>query len=367
MSKLSEYACQNEQAIYLHPETINPIYTPFYHDADKIVACNSYSRYMDKNQVFTSLWNANDHLTKRKIHVELTSRIARIIGRNLGLNEDLIEAAALGHDNGHTPFGHEGERALNLISTKYGEGFFNHNIQSVRNLMFLENHGEGLNVSLQVLDAALCHNGEVAARKYIPHSKTVQEFMDEYYAAYQDKSVLRKLHAMTLEGQTIRLSDLVSYIGRDIDDAERVGMLTWDDIPADIKNVLGNSTPEIVDIIIGDVIDNSYGKPYLELSPIIYENLDKLLKFNTANIYMKKLSPEQVAYLSFMFETLFKCYINDLETMNPDSNIVAYFNGMVPSYQENNSNARIAIDYIAGMTDTYFQNEFNKEMTRIRK
>jgi len=364
---LSEYACRDEEAIYLKPEEINPIYTPFYHDTNKIVACNTYSRYMDKTQVFPSLWTSNDHLTKRKIHVELTGRIARTIGRNLGLNEDLIEAGASVHDFGHVPFGHEGERALNKISLKYGAGFFSHNVQSVRNLMFLENNGKGLNVSMQVLDTALCHNGEVTERRYIPRPKTKEEFLEEYYACYQDKSVLGRLHAMTLEGQTVRLSDLVSYIGRDIDDAKRVGILTWEDIPNDIKKILGNSTPEIVDNIIYDVLENSYNKPYLEFSAIVYETLDRLLKFNTANIYMAKLSPEQAKYIEFMFDTMFQIYVQDLERMNPNSSVVAYVNGMNQIYRDNNDNTRIAIDYLAGMTDSYFQTEFNKAMTRIRK
>src|SRR5574344_2319995 len=160
---LKEYACLNKDAIHLkeYKEDIRPSY---FRDVDRIINSTAYTRYLDKTQVF-SLVN-NDNVTKRIVHVSLVSKLARTIGRALSLNEDLIEAIALGHDLGHVPFGHVGERILNDISLKYDEGYFMHNVQSVRELMVLENDGEGKNICVQVLDGILCHNGEFELKEY---------------------------------------------------------------------------------------------------------------------------------------------------------------------------------------------------------
>ena len=160
---LSDYACTDDKVIRFEKESED--FRPgFFRDIDRIIYSLSYVRYMDKTQVFTE--TKNDHIQKRMIHVQYVSKIARTIGRALNLNEDLIEAAALGHDLGHTPFGHVGERVLNEISKEVGEGYFMHNINSVRNLMFVENYGKGQNISLQVLDGIMCHNGELVSNEY---------------------------------------------------------------------------------------------------------------------------------------------------------------------------------------------------------
>lgn len=158
----SPFATKDKESIRLIPieEDIRP---NFFRDIDRIIHSTSYTRYMDKTQVFSL--KDNDNISKRMVHVQLVSKIARTIGRALSLNEDLIEAAALGHDLGHVPFGHEGERILNKISLKHNEGYFNHNVQSVRELMDIENDGEGINLSIQTLDAILCHNGELELKE----------------------------------------------------------------------------------------------------------------------------------------------------------------------------------------------------------
>ena len=178
-SILSPYACRDNEAYRFSEILDNDIRAPFYRDTDRIVYSLSYTRYMDKTQVFSL--NDNDNITKRMTHVQMVSRIARNIGRALKLNEDLIEAAALGHDLGHVPFGHAGERILNEISLEVGEGYFNHNIQSVRTLMVLENNGVGSNITLQVLDAIMCHNGELELQEYRPKKKTKEDFLNELY------------------------------------------------------------------------------------------------------------------------------------------------------------------------------------------
>ena len=248
---LSDYACKDDEALYLH-EQQKDIRTPFFRDIDRIIYSLSFIRYQDKTQVFS--YTNHDHVSKRMIHVQLVSKIARTIGRALGLNEDLIEAASLGHDLGHTPFGHQGEYILNELSLKHEEEYFNHNIQSVRNLMVLENYGQGLNITVQVLDAIMCHNGEFALGKYYPKKKTVNEFLSEYEKSYHDQKLLSKLHPMTLEGCVVRVSDLIAYLGRDIDDAVRLNILKREDIPKEITDVLGNTTKEIV---------NTFGKIFL--------------------------------------------------------------------------------------------------------
>ena len=177
IKNLSKYACSYEDGIRLWEEEED--FRPnFFHDIDRILYSLAYTRYLDKTQVFTH--GENDHLTRRMTHVQFVSKIARTIGRSLNLNEDLIEAAALGHDLGHTPFGHLGEEILNRISLEHNAGFFNHNIQSVRILMNIENYGQGYNITVPVLDAIMCHNGEIPLGKYIPKKKSKEEFLKEY-------------------------------------------------------------------------------------------------------------------------------------------------------------------------------------------
>ena len=355
---MNNLACKNEDAIYF--EKIDKDFRlPFSRDIDRILYSLSFQRYMDKTQVFS--FKENDHLTKRMIHVLYVSKIARTIGRALDLNEDLIEAGALGHDLGHTPFGHVGEAILNKISLNAGCGYFNHNVHSVRLLMNIENYGCGKNITLQTLDAILCHNGEFVEGLYKPKNKTKEEFLEEYKNTYLDKDACKKLTPMTLEGCVVRISDLIAYLGRDIDDAVRMKLLTWEDVPSKITNVLGKSNRDIVNILINDVIKESKGKAYIKLSNSVFEAIKDLKDFNYENIYYKAYTKEEKNELENMLNTLYATYINDLNTNNKDSNIIkSYLNNMSDEYKSNNSKERIVIDYIAGMTDDYTLKEYNK-------
>ena len=254
---LSKYACPYENGIRINPES-EDLRPSFFRDIDRIIYSLSYTRYLDKTQVFTH--EENDHLSRRMTHVQFVSKIARTIGRALNLNEDLIEAAALGHDLGHTPYGHVGERILNELSLEHNEGYFNHNIQSVRVLMNIENYGKGQNISLPVLDAIMCHNGEFALGEYYPKDKNLEEFLSEYHSSYKDKSILKTLKPMTLEGCVVRISDMIAYLGRDIEDGVRLGIISFEDIPKKIADILGTSNREIVNVIVFDIINNSIGK-----------------------------------------------------------------------------------------------------------
>ena len=254
-SCLSRFGCSDDASIRFFAED-SKFRTSFFRDIDRVLYSLSYVRYIDKTQVFSN--SDNDMISKRMIHVQFVSKIARTIGRALGLNEDLIEAASLGHDLGHVPFGHVGESILNKISLRYGEGYFNHNVQSVRTLMVLENGGRGNNISLQVLDAILCHNGEIISGVYTPVSKDKDEFLFEYNESYKNKDILKDIRPMTLEGCVVRISDVIAYIGKDIDDAVRLGKISKSDIPSSIVKVLGASTSDIINTIVLDIVFNSF-------------------------------------------------------------------------------------------------------------
>lgn len=355
---LSEYACKDSEAIYLN-DGKEDFRGTFYHDIDKILYSLSFTRYMDKTQVFS--YKKHSHITKRMLHVLLVSKIARTIGRSLGLNEDLIEAISLGHDLGHVPFGHAGERILNDISMRVNEGYFNHNIQSVRNLLYVENYGKGLRVSIEVLDGIMCHNGEFEVIKLEPKRKTKEEFLDEYKSSYNDKERMNRFVAGTLEGCVVRISDMIAYLGRDIDDAIRMKLISRDDIPKNVAKNLGVTTSEIVNTIVNDVISNSINKPYIKLSENVYNAIKELKVFNYKNIYDKANSPEDLKLYNDMFNKLFEIYINDIVTNNKDSMIVSSFlKNMDSNYVKNNTKERIVIDYLAGMTDEYIKQEYSK-------
>lgn len=357
-SILSNYACKDEEAIYFEKRD-EDIRSSFFRDTDRILYSLAFLRLQDKTQVFSYI--THDHVSRRMIHVQFVSKIARTIGRALGLNEDLIEAASLGHDLGHVPFGHVGERILNEISLKVNEGFFNHNIESARILMNIENYGKGLNISVQVLDAIICHNGEIAKGIYKPKNKTKEEFLNEYKNAYKDKNLLTKLEPMTLEGCVVRVSDLIAYLGRDIDDAVRLKIIKREDIPKIITDILGSSTKEIVSSCINDIIKNSFNQNYIKLSDKVYNAIEELKKFNYLKIYNNSESSKTKEELESKFNTLFETYISDIKNKNEDSPIIkSYLNNMCTEYFKNNTVERIVIDYIAGMTDDYLLHEYER-------
>lgn len=353
---LSKFATKSNDAIRLKKEE-SDIRPAFFRDVDRIIHSNSYTRYMDKTQVFSYL--NNDHISKRSVHVQLVSKIARTIGRCLSLNEDLIEAIALGHDIGHTPLGHLGESMLNDISKRELDEYFMHNVQSVRTYLTLDNNGEGKNLSIQVLDGILCHNGEILNNIYTPnYDKTKEDFIKEYELCYKDISMNKTIKPMTLEGCVVRISDVIAYIGRDIEDAIKIGLLEEGAIPKEITKILGINNKEIVNNIILDIVKNSYDKPYIKISDQVYDAINKLKDFNYKNIYNKANSNAQVDYYRESFEYLFSKYLQDLEYNKKDSKIYTMFlNDMSSDYLNNTSNKRIVIDFIAGMTDDFFKNE----------
>ncbi len=355
---LGPLATKNKDAYRVKPEP-EDIRPPYFHDIDRIIYSLAYTRYINKTQVFSD--TLNDNITRRSTHVQLVSKIARTIGRALRLNEDLIEAASLGHDIGHTPFGHAGEAILNRISLRVGEGYFNHNIQSVRKLEFLENKGSGLNLTVQVIDAIMCHNGELELSCYKPVSKTKEEVFQEYYRTYQDKDANTSLIPMTLEGCVVRISDIISYLGRDIEDAIRLNFLKRSELPKDIIQITGLTNKEIVNYFINDIIKNSINKDYIAMSPEAFRCLSNLKKFNYEHIYSKVNSSKTLDKWEEMFNKVFKSSLSDLKTHNETSHIYIYFyKYMNEDYKKNTSLERVVIDYIAGMTDRFLKSEYEK-------
>lgn len=355
---LSKYACLDKDAIRIN-DFIADFRPNYFRDIDRIIHSLSYSRYMDKTQVFTK--QKNNHITKRMLHVQLVSKIARTIGRSLSLNEDLIEAIALGHDLGHVPYGHAGEKILNDISLNIGEGYFLHNVQSVRTLMNLENGGNGSNLCVQVLDGILCHNGEEFLQKYEYKEKTVEQFLKDYENCYKDKKNNSNIMPMTLEGCVVRVSDGIAYLGRDIEDAIRLNIISESDLPESITHVLGKNNKEIINTIIVDIIENSIDKPYIALSKEVYDAMNELKSFNYKNIYHKSNNSEDLVNAKEMFETLFESNLEYLNNKDVNKDIFKiYLKDMNREYIENNTKERIVIDYIAGMTDEFFLSQYNK-------
>ena len=356
---LSKYATLSTSAIRLKEEEKIDIRPNYYHDIDRIIYSLSFLRYQNKTQVFA--FPGNDHISHRMIHVQFVSKIARTIGRSLNLNEDLIEAIALGHDIGHTPLGHVGEAMLNKISRRELGEYFAHNVQSVRNLMIIENHGEGLNLSIQVLDGIFCHNGEILEPIYKPMDKTKEEFLDMFNSSYKDLSSSKKYSAMTLEGCVVRISDIIAYVGRDIEDAIRLNKIKKEDLPKNVTDILGTTNKEIINNVVIDIIKESMNKPYIKLSDKVYKALLDLKKFNTENIYMKSMSLKDYAYYENGMKKLYKKYLKDIEDNNKDSVInKTFLSEQNDKYLNNTSDKRKVIDFIAGMTDIMFDKEVSK-------
>jgi len=321
-------------------------------DVDRILHSLAYTRYIDKTQVFYLI--QNDHITHRMLHVQLVSKIARTIGRFLRLNEDLIEAIALGHDIGHTPFGHDGERILSELCVRNGIGHFLHNVQSVHFLERVERKGKGWNLCLQTLDGILSHDGEIHERKLSPQRNKTFDILDtEILQKKNDPE--KNLIPMTLEGCVVRMADTISYIGRDIEDAIRLNLIKRSDIPKSCVRLLGDTNGTIVYHLVTDIIKNSFHQPFIVFSDEVSEQLCRLKAFNFELIYMNPKVKFHLNSIRKLFEILFERFLNDIETKNNESVIFTHFlENMSFKYIDRHSPQEIVRDFLAGMTDQYF-------------
>lgn len=351
---LSKYACKsyNADSIKKTREEIRPI---FFRDIDRIIHSLAYTRYIDKTQVYS--FTKNDHITHRVLHVQLVSKIARTIGRSLRLNEDLIEAIALGHDVGHTPFGHKGEKYLNDICKKENIGYFCHNAQSVRVLKDLEK----VNISVQTLDGILSHNGEILINKYVYNNKKTKiDFEKDLNNAFSKEDYSKKIVPMTLEASVVRLSDVIAYIGRDIEDSIKIGTIKRTDLPKKVTKVLGDTNSQMVDTLIKDIIINSFEKPYLAFSDKIFEALIKLQDWNYKYIYASAEANKHQQLVEELFYELYNCYLKKVQQYDENKKLTQSEKNLYEFIKEKDDLANIKrtiVDYIAGQTDQYFLKE----------
>lgn len=328
----------------------------FVRDAEKILHCPYYNRYGDKTQVF-SLYK-NDDITRRSLHVQLVSRTARNIGRMLGLNTDLIEAIALGHDIGHTPFGHAGEKYLDILFYQNTGRHFMHNLQSVRVLDKIF----GYNISLQTLDGILCHNGENEKKVYeCSDTDTFEKFDEMYEKCCTDKNYAAAVMPSTLEGCVVRISDLIAYLGKDRQDAMKAGLI--DGYSDFSQGTIGNFNAAIINNLIVNIIENSYGKPYISMDDECFENLKVCKSENYSKIYLSdSVAKIQREVAEPIFISLYGRLLSDLNNGKTSSPIyrhhIDFINGQRKyysnvRYEVETENNQIVVDYIASMTDDY--------------
>lgn len=315
---LSQYAVKSSHSRgRVYNEKKCDIRTDFQRDRDRIIHCKSFRRLINKTQVFLS--PEGDHYRTRLTHTLEVSQISRTIARALRLNEDLTEAIALGHDLGHTPFGHSGESVLNrLVSLG-----FCHNEQSLRVVDVLENKSSeyrGLNLTIEVRDGIVNHTGP-----NLP---------------------------FTLEGKIIRYSDRIAYINHDIDDAVRAGIISNEQIPEKFRKILGNTHSERINTMISDIIKNSIDKNEIKMSDKIMEASLKLREFLFKNVYYNKTAKSEDKKSDFVIEKLFDFYMSNIKKM-PQFYIDLYEN--IDSSKE-----EVVKDYISGMTDRYAIRQFKE-------
>lgn len=335
-------------------DTANVVRTPFIRDIDKILHCPYYNRYTDKTQVFS--FYRNDDITRRALHVQLVSRIARTIGKCLNLNLDLIEAIALGHDIGHTPFGHTGEKYLDRLYFEKTGRHFSHNIHSVRVLDKIF----PLNISLQTLNGIASHDGELELREYKPKVLDSFDLFDKQIEeCYIDKSNIKKLIPCTLEGCVMRISDIIAYLGKDRQDAIRARNISTDIFS---KSAIGVENAEIINNLVVSIIENSYSKPYIKMSDTHFEALKLAKQENYDLIYLDKDMLDFMDSTVFpMMRDIYERLLDDLTNENKSSPIYKHHIDFLNSIHYERSipyelceKNQIVVDYIASMTDDYF-------------
>ncbi|WP_317137826.1 deoxyguanosinetriphosphate triphosphohydrolase family protein [Methanochimaera problematica] len=355
----SPFATRDADAIRRHNLKKPDIRTNFSRDSDRIIHSRAFARYIDKTQVFYLV--KNDHITHRSLHVQLVSKIARTIGRALHLNEDLIEAISAGHDIGHPPYGHTGEEFLSDLCLKNSAGKFRHSVQSIQFLEKIEN----TDLSIQVLDGIVCHNGEKYDTHISPQKCGSWKEFDERVIKIRDKE--EDIHPMTPEGCVVRFADTVAYIGRDIQDAKEVGLIQKDhQLPESVSKILGNENRDIVNMLIMDLISNSDMEESCSVSysEDVSAALNELKEYNYEKIYNNPVLTSQKNKIKNMYECLFSEYLKDLEYENKKSKIYTDFlnnhwnTGINSGYAESSEPPEIVRDFIAGMTDNYFESRF---------
>jgi len=330
--------------------------TAFARDIEKIINTPAYNRYIDKTQVFSFV--KNDDISRRGLHVQLVSRIARGIGSLLGLNCELIEAIALGHDLGHTPFGHAGERFLNNCYHEKTGRYFNHNVHSVRVLDVLYPR----NISLQSLDGVLCHNGEFEQQVLRLGDIDSFEKLDERVTlCVQDERNIAQLRPSTLEGCVVRVSDMIAYIGKDRQDALAMGDI--DSLDCFESEIIGTDNARIIHNLTVDIVNNSFGKDRIAMSEAVFADLKKAKRQNYEIIYLKEgMIDDTSNIVEEMFYELYEQLLDHVNSGDESSPLHRHHIKQLKrssrsfdaeAYLKQDPNL-IVVDYIASMTDSYF-------------
>ena len=334
----------------------------YFRDTTAIIHSSAFRRLKHKTQVFYA--PSNDHICTRMEHVLHVASIASTICRPLGLDSELAWAMGMGHDLGHTPFGHTGERIISEFSLNEGNGVFEHELNSLRVVDFLANNGSGLNLTYAVRDAIVSHNGESLSRRMEPTFEI------------KDLSKINTRHGLipsTYEGVIVRFSDSIAYLGRDYEDALRLGIINDDELPQIVKDRIGSTNSEIINSLIGDLIDTASVKDGIGFSPSVFDAVKAFSDFNYEKIYRSRILEGYNRYF-YRLLSLIKDYLEAIyssfgldETLYRDEHnmLSAGFYNHVKDMRDvyikkEGSDRRLIIDYLGGMTDNFALDSANE-------
>ena len=330
----------------------------FARDRDRILYSGGFRRYVGKTQVVYFASQFDEHITNRAIHTIQVSQISRTIGRLLRLNLDLIEAIALGHDLGHPPFGHDGEDFLDELCSEYGIGHFRHNIHGLYYVDRIANCNRGMNLTFQVRDGLLFHDGESYLDRLTPCREREEKAIENYVLRCSQGDPPDWIPS-TLEGCVVRMCDTVAYVGQDIEDAARMGILKKESIPRALVDCLGNTNSQIINSLVSDIVDSSLDQDTIQLSPRVAESFRRLREFNHNRIYGHSEIRREKQRIQRAFRMLFEHFLHELEKDKTGSIIFEHFlNNRSKEYMEVTSHPEKVRDYLTTMTDRYFTKVF---------
>lgn len=353
----SPLATHDADAWRMNEEHTNLMRTPFAIDRDRILYSGAYRRYQGKTQVFAFTNMFDEEMSNRSLHTTYVSQISRTIGKNLRLNLELIEAIALGHDLGHTPFGHDGEVALSACCQRYNIGHFHHNIESLNIVDNISHKGCGLNLTFQVRDGIISHDGEVHNTTLRPQRDKTETDIQAYIQSKKQGTGTGWMPA-TLEGCVVRISDTIAYIGQDIEDAIRYKILQRKELPTSCRACLGETNSQIIDTLVTSVIVNSYEKDSIAFDEETSHQLFTLKRFNYDRIYTNDQVKSAQKTINKSMQILFDEYMEDLRQDNRHSRIFVHFlDHKDKNYLTTFNHAEYVRDFIATMTDRYFNEE----------
>ncbi|HUU28420.1 MAG TPA: HD domain-containing protein [archaeon] len=355
---LSRFATLHSEARRSHSIGDRDFRSEFARDRDRILYSGGFRRYVGKTQVVYFASQFDEHISNRAIHTIQVSQISRTIGRILRLNLDLIEAIALGHDLGHPPFGHDGEAFLDELCHENGIGHFQHNVHGLYYVDRIAHGNRGMNLTFQVRDGLLFHDGETFTSRLTPSRGREEKDLTEYIALCAEGK-RPDMVPSTLEGCVVRMCDMVAYVGQDIEDAIRMGILKESSIPGVVVEILGRSNSEIINSLVSNLLENSLEKDCIQMSRKVESAFSRLKKFNHRRIYMHTEIHRERQRIKNAFRMLFEHFLGELEKKGTDSIIFRHFlQNRSEEYLENTPDPEKVRDYLATMTDRYFTKVF---------